>query len=126
MRCVFRNRSYATQSGHGGSESLSPKRRSVTPFNDDGYVPWSELSAGEKTARATQQTFNFGFVLVGLALTVSFAHIPDAQLGREGHNSDQRTGRGWVFSVDGRLCTGQQNQPIQPGRRQDQEGSTMH
>lgn len=90
MRCVFRNRSYATQSGHGGSESLSPKRRSVTPFNDDGYVPWSELSAGEKTARATQQTFNFGFVLVGLALTVSFAHIPDAQLGREGHNSDQR------------------------------------
>ncbi|KAG8425217.1 mitochondrial import inner membrane translocase subunit tim21 [Metarhizium acridum] len=69
MRCVFRNRSYATQSGHGGSEYVSPKRRSVTPFNDDGYVPWSELSAGEKTARATQQTFNFGFVLVGLALT---------------------------------------------------------
>ncbi|OAQ69078.1 import inner membrane translocase subunit tim-21 [Pochonia chlamydosporia 170] len=69
LRCAFRNRSYATQGGQGASEALGSKRRSVTPFNDDGYVPWSELSAGEKTARATQQTFNFGFVLVGLALT---------------------------------------------------------
>lgn len=42
----------------------------MTPFNDDGRVPWTELSGGEKTSRAVQQTFNFGMVLVGMALTV--------------------------------------------------------
>ncbi|GAB0136339.1 mitochondrial import inner membrane translocase subunit tim21 [Epichloe bromicola] len=68
-RCAARHQPYATQNGPRSSEALSPKRRSVTPFNDDGYVPWNELSAGEKTARATQQTFNFGFVMVGIALT---------------------------------------------------------
>lgn len=41
----------------------------MTPFNDNGYVPWNELSAGEKASRATQQTFNFGLVIVGLVLT---------------------------------------------------------
>ncbi|OAA47649.1 import inner membrane translocase subunit tim-21 [Metarhizium rileyi] len=75
MRYALKSRSYATQSGHGASEHISSKRRSVTPFNDDGYVPWSELSAGEKTARATQQTFNFGFVLVGLALTSTVGYF---------------------------------------------------
>ncbi|KXX78822.1 Mitochondrial import inner membrane translocase subunit tim21 [Madurella mycetomatis] len=45
------------------------RRRAVTPFNDDGHVPWTELSAGEKTARAAQQTFNFGMVILGVALT---------------------------------------------------------
>ncbi|KAL2255550.1 hypothetical protein VTK26DRAFT_3143 [Humicola hyalothermophila] len=53
----LRHRRYATQ------------RRAVTPFNDDGHVPWSELSATEKTGRAAQQTFNFGLVVLGLALT---------------------------------------------------------
>jgi import inner membrane translocase subunit TIM21 len=48
----------------------SRHRRSVTPFNDDGRVPWSELSFPEKTARAAQQTFNLGLVLVGVVLTV--------------------------------------------------------
>ncbi|KAM3456113.1 hypothetical protein MY3296_001982 [Beauveria thailandica] len=63
-------RSYATQNTQGPTP-LGPKRRSVTPFNDDGYVPWRELSIPEKAARATQQSFNFGLVLVGLVLTVS-------------------------------------------------------
>lgn len=58
-------RSYATP---GGSSSAS-KRRSVTPFNDDGHVPWTQLSGAEKTARAAQQSFNFGFILVGVGLT---------------------------------------------------------
>ncbi|KAJ3487066.1 hypothetical protein NLG97_g6493 [Lecanicillium saksenae] len=61
-------RSYATQNNQGPTP-LGPKRRGVTPFNDDGYVPWSELSIPEKAARATQQSFNFGLVLVGLVLT---------------------------------------------------------
>ncbi|KAK2592834.1 mitochondrial import inner membrane translocase subunit tim21 [Conoideocrella luteorostrata] len=68
-RCAARNRSFATQHGLGANDTPGHKRRGVTPFNDDGYVPWTELSAGEKTARATQQTFNFGFVLLGVALT---------------------------------------------------------
>lgn len=58
-------RSYATN--NKGPES---RRRSVTPFNDDGHVQWGDLSAGEKASRATQQTFNFGMVAVGLVLTV--------------------------------------------------------
>lgn len=72
-------RSYATQhqstsSSSSSSSSSSPssaaaRRRSVTPFNDDGGVPWTELSGREKTARAAQQTFNFGMVIVGVVLT---------------------------------------------------------
>jgi mitochondrial import inner membrane translocase subunit TIM21 len=62
-------RCYATHQQQSGHASES-RRRAVTPFNDDGHVPWSELSAGEKTGRAAQQTFNFGMVIVGLALTV--------------------------------------------------------
>ncbi|CAK7227205.1 mitochondrial import inner membrane translocase subunit tim21 [Sporothrix bragantina] len=68
-------RSYATQhqgqssSSSSSSSSTTSRRRSVTPFNDDGHVPWGELSGGEKTARAAQQTFNLGMVLVGVVLT---------------------------------------------------------
>lgn len=58
-------RNYATQNTTSAS-----KRRSVTPFNDDGHVPWGDLSIAEKTARTTQQTFNLGFILVGVVLTV--------------------------------------------------------
>ncbi|KAG8166444.1 hypothetical protein KVR01_002133 [Diaporthe batatas] len=58
-------RSYAAQ---GGSSTTS-KRRSVTPFNDNGHVPWTQLSAAEKAGRAAQQSFNFGFILVGVGLT---------------------------------------------------------
>lgn len=63
-------RTYATQNTTGASSATASKRRSVTPFNDDGYVAWTDLSAGEKAARATQQSFNFGMVIVGLVLTV--------------------------------------------------------
>ncbi|KAF4977592.1 hypothetical protein FZEAL_5906 [Fusarium zealandicum] len=65
LRPLLIHRCYATQSGLG-TTAQGPKRRAVTPFNDTGYVPWTELSAAEKTARATQQTFNFGMILVGL------------------------------------------------------------
>ena len=54
--------------------SPDSRRRSVTPFNDDGRVPWTELSAAGKTARAVQQTFNFGLVVGGLVLTVCICH----------------------------------------------------
>ncbi|CAK7198796.1 mitochondrial import inner membrane translocase subunit tim21 [Sporothrix eucalyptigena] len=69
-------RAYATQhqnqsssSSSSSSSSTTSRRRSVTPFNDDGHVPWTELSGGEKTARAAQQTFNLGMVIVGVVLT---------------------------------------------------------
>ncbi|TPX11959.1 uncharacterized protein E0L32_007262 [Thyridium curvatum] len=76
-------RSYATQQGVGGSSSSSPsaKRRAVTPFNDDGHVPWTDLSAGEKTGRAVQQTFNLGMVVVGLVLTVLLPTRPVTGVG---------------------------------------------
>ena len=65
-------RCHATQHGLG-SEA---RRRSITPLNDDGNVPWSELPAGEKTARAAQQTVNLSLVVVGVVLTVSYPTIP--------------------------------------------------
>lgn len=71
LRTLAIPRQYSTQNSLGAAPQ-APKRRSrtVTPFNDDGSVPWSELSAAEKTARATQQSVNFGMILVGLVLTV--------------------------------------------------------
>lgn len=48
-----------------------PSRRSVTVTNDTGSVKWSDLSVGEKAARTTQQTFNFGIIIAGIVLTVS-------------------------------------------------------
>lgn len=59
----------STSSASNGA-APEPRRRAVTPFNDTGHVPWAELSAGEKTGRAAQQTFNFGMVVVGVVLTV--------------------------------------------------------
>jgi import inner membrane translocase subunit TIM21 len=64
----YPSRHYATQ--HQQSSTPESRRRAVTPFNDDGHVPWTQLSAGEKTARAAQQTFNFGMVILGMLLTV--------------------------------------------------------
>jgi import inner membrane translocase subunit TIM21 len=64
-----------------GSGAPEPRRRAVTPFNDNGNVPWAELSAGEKTGRAAQQTFNFGMVVVGVVLTVRpFVPFPSLYL----------------------------------------------
>ncbi|KAF5000617.1 hypothetical protein FGRMN_1649 [Fusarium graminum] len=68
LRPFLVSRYYATQQGLGATPQ-GPKRRAVTPFNDNGQVPWTKLSVGEKAARATQQSFNFGMILVGLVLT---------------------------------------------------------
>ncbi|QIX01242.1 hypothetical protein AMS68_006759 [Peltaster fructicola] len=51
--------------------SNTTRRRAVTVINDTGRVPWANLSVGEKAARTTQQTFNFGLVLVGLGATAA-------------------------------------------------------
>ncbi|KAK1771699.1 mitochondrial import inner membrane translocase subunit tim21 [Phialemonium atrogriseum] len=64
-------RCYATQQ----SFNSEAKRKAVTPFNDDGNVPWTQLSVGEKSARAAQQTFNFGMVIVGVVLTGGVAYF---------------------------------------------------
>lgn len=102
LRSFFLARAYATQHGLGTTAAPGPKRRGVTPFNDDGYVPWNELSAGEKAARATQQSFNFGMIIVGLVLTVWPLTTPGAQPCIRSC-SDRYIGRCWVPSVDGRL-----------------------
>jgi import inner membrane translocase subunit TIM21 len=62
---------YATQTDLGTSgASQRPRRKAVTAFNDDGRVAWGDLSAREKAARTAQQTFNFGFIILGAVLTV--------------------------------------------------------
>jgi len=61
------SKSYATHS----SSTNTPTHRRVTVFNDTGRVNWGELSAREKAARTTQQTFNLALVIVGAALVVS-------------------------------------------------------
>ncbi|KAL2141291.1 hypothetical protein VTI28DRAFT_2626 [Corynascus sepedonium] len=68
-------RHYAAQNYHHQQQQTESRRRAVTPFNDDGHVPWTELSAGEKTARAAQQTFNFGMVIAGLVLTGGVGYV---------------------------------------------------
>jgi len=57
------------------TSSSSTKRRTVTPLNDDGHLPWSDLTAAEKTGRAVQQTVNLSLVLVGLALTSGVIYV---------------------------------------------------
>lgn len=83
------HRSYATHSGPSANSSAASKRKAVTPFNDDGHVPWRDLSVGEKTARATQQTFNFGLVAVGFVLTVSLHPVslesPNGAIAKRDH-----------------------------------------
>lgn len=71
IRVIAVQRLYATQTGLGTSNATPrPRRKAVTPFNDDGRVSWGDLTAGEKAARTTQQTFNFGMILLGAVLTV--------------------------------------------------------
>lgn len=70
LRPLLAARLYATQTGLGTTgTSPRPRRRAVTALNDDGSVPWGDLSAGEKAARTTQQSFNFGLILLGAVLT---------------------------------------------------------
>lgn len=72
LRPVFAARCYATQHSLGTTPAAQTgsKRKRVTMFNDDGRVSWGNLSAAEKAARTTQQTFNFGLILLGGVLTV--------------------------------------------------------
>ena len=62
------SRHYTTSDSPGVQKT--PTRKQVTIRNDDGRVEWKELTIGEKAARTTQQTFNFGVILAGLAGTV--------------------------------------------------------
>lgn len=65
----------ATTSSLGHGSPTPPPRRAVTVTNDTGRVPWSELSAREKAARSTQQSINFGVVLVGIGLTAGVSYV---------------------------------------------------
>ncbi|CRG91414.1 Mitochondrial import inner membrane translocase subunit tim21 [Talaromyces islandicus] len=65
-------RSYATQStlgGNGPSSGSKPARKQISVISDDGRYRWGELSGGEKVARATQQSFNFLIVALGVVMT---------------------------------------------------------
>lgn len=76
LRLLLAQRSYATQHGLGTTTTpTGPRRKTVTPFNDDGRVPWHQLSAAEKTARATQQSFNLSLMFVGFVLTCGVGYL---------------------------------------------------
>jgi import inner membrane translocase subunit TIM21 len=70
LRPILAARLYATQTGLGTTGAPRPRRKAVTAFNDDGRVAWGDLSAREKVARTTQQSFNFSFIILGAVLTV--------------------------------------------------------
>jgi len=55
---------------NASTSQSSPSRRHVTIMNDDGRIAWSHLTAREKLARTTQQSFNLGIIVIGMALTV--------------------------------------------------------
>ena len=57
-------RQYAASNLLTGTKEPST-RKQVTVGNDDGRVPWGQLSPGEKVARTIQQTFNLGVILAG-------------------------------------------------------------
>jgi import inner membrane translocase subunit TIM21 len=63
---------YATHGGLGGQSGSGPTRKHISVISDDGRYKWSELSGKEKVARATQQSFNFVIVILGVVMTVSF------------------------------------------------------
>ena len=66
-------RQYATSSSLPHASTTS--RRAVTVTSDTGQVPWKELSVREKAARSTQQSFNFGIVLLGICMTVGVGTV---------------------------------------------------
>ena len=107
---------------HYATTNPESKRRAVTPFNDDGHIPWTNLSAAEKTARATQQTFNFGMVLVGLVLTVCALAPPSTTVPHETNNPP---GRSILLPLPRSLLPRQQNRLLQPRSRPHQEGPSL-
>ncbi|KAK3678462.1 mitochondrial import inner membrane translocase subunit tim21 [Recurvomyces mirabilis] len=62
-----------TSSSSPGSTAIRTRRVTVT--NDTGAVPWKELKMGEKAARATQQSFNFGLIMLGITLTGAVGYV---------------------------------------------------
>lgn len=66
----YRHAHHARAFSHRYRLQNEGKRRAVTIVNDTGRVPWQDLTAGEKTARAAQQGFNLGVILLGAAATV--------------------------------------------------------
>ncbi|KAL1975801.1 hypothetical protein VTN31DRAFT_4193 [Thermomyces dupontii] len=64
-----RIRWYATHSDLGSQSSSRPSRKQITVLSDDGTYKWAELSGREKVARATQQSFNFLLVALGVVMT---------------------------------------------------------
>lgn len=57
------------------TDASPSRRRAVTVVNDTGRVPWQNLTFGEKAARTTQQTFNFGLILLGIVATGGVATV---------------------------------------------------
>ena len=66
LLCSRTVRSYAS---HEGASSTS-RRRQITVTSDDGRINWGDLSAREKAARTTQQSFNFLIIVAGALGTV--------------------------------------------------------
>ena len=72
---ILRILALTPQARSATSNASASRRRAVTVVNDTGHVPWKELRPGEKAARATQQTFNVGLILLGIAMTGGVATV---------------------------------------------------
>ncbi|OQO05351.1 hypothetical protein B0A48_09119 [Cryoendolithus antarcticus] len=52
------------------SKPSTTRKSTVSVFSDDGRVPWNSLTNSGKIARATQQSFNFSLIFIGLGATI--------------------------------------------------------
>jgi|SRR5688572_7436320 import inner membrane translocase subunit TIM21 len=118
------SRLYATQNSLGAAPAPGPRRRTVTAFNDDGHVPWNELSAGEKASRATQQSFNFGMIIAGVVLTVRLSFGGLILLRTRGLTLG--TGRSRVLPMDRCVLPRQPDSAVQPSGRSYQRRPQMY
>jgi import inner membrane translocase subunit TIM21 len=69
---AFRNQKPGEASNDALGMVGTPKHRSRA---NDGTVPWSNLSAGEKVLRSGQQSFNFLVIIAGAALTIGIGTL---------------------------------------------------
>lgn len=55
--------------------SCKKTRDPITIKNDNGRIPWQELSLKERVARSSKQTFNLSIIVLGATLSAAVSYI---------------------------------------------------